>query len=682
MTGFVDLIVQTAADHRIWAYALAYLLAMAEALPIVGTVVPGSIVIVGLGALIPGGTLDPWLLLAWATLGAITGDGASYWLGRRYHEEISRVWPFRRHPDLIAKGITLFRTHGGKAVFASRFIQGPRAFVPLAAGIVGMPAHRFFAMNILSALIWAPSHILAGALIGGSIALAGAVAGRLAVLLVLAIAFALLAVWLVRRGLRLVPQVWSRVEKRATAWARTGDTWAHRWVIALVDPGQPEGRALVLFAALLVGATWVFFGVLEDIVMSDPLVRVDATVYHFFQGLRTPWADQPLIAVTELGDAVVIAAVAGAVALWLALRRAWRAAAYWTGGLLLASASDAILKATLHLPRPAPPYVEGSAFSFPSGHVMMSAVLWGVLSILIAREAKPRWWPWIFGTSVGIVFLIAFSRLYLGAQWLSDVIGGLAFATAWVALLSIAYLRHRPQRVGAKALAAIALGVFVTAGFAHVHGKLPEDAGRYAVRAHAIVVPLEAWRKSRWRGLPALRVDLEGEYEEPLTVQWAGGLDRLKGELSRRGWRVAAPWSVSGVLSWISSRTAPDALPVLSKLHDGRFPALTLIKTSGRLPVGAARLVLRFWNSGLQVTVAGKRRVTVWIGEVVAEKISRPFRLFSITRTLSDFNTPLAALEKSLPSDEFVARKRSPEAGWNGRLLLGGWRQWAQTSHD
>ena len=105
------------------------------------------------------------------------------------------------------------------------------------------------------------------------------------------------------------------------------------------------------------------------------------------------------------------------------------------------------------------------------------------------------------------------------------------------------------------------------------------DAGRYAVRARAIVVPLEAWRKSRWRGLPALRVDLEGEYEEPLTVQWAGGLDRLKGELSRRGWRVAAPWSVSGVLSWISSRTAPDALPVLSKLHDGRFPALTLIKT-------------------------------------------------------------------------------------------------------
>ena len=83
MTEFVDLILQFVGDHRAWAYVLAYLLAMAEALPVVGTVVPGSIIIVGLGALIPSGILNLWYLLIWSTLGAITGDGASYWqIGR------------------------------------------------------------------------------------------------------------------------------------------------------------------------------------------------------------------------------------------------------------------------------------------------------------------------------------------------------------------------------------------------------------------------------------------------------------------------------------------------------------------------------------------------------------------------------------------------------------------------
>jgi undecaprenyl-diphosphatase len=673
MTEFVDFVLRVVGEHRAWAYALAYLLAMAEALPLVGTVVPGSIVVVGLGALVPSGTLDLWYLLVWSTLGAITGDGASYGLGRHFHEEIARVWPFRRYPTLISRGESLFRAHGGKAVFASRFVQGPRAFVPLAAGIVGMPVHRFLFVNILSALIWAPSHILVGALLGGSVVLAGAIAGRLAVLLVIVLVLACLGAWLVRLGLRLVPRVWTSARERASAWAHAGNGWGRRQVAALLDPDRPETTALVIFSFVLVGAMWIFFGVLEDVITGDPLVRVDTAVHNFLQGLRTPWIDRLAIGITELGDKTVVIALAVSVLLWLAVRRAWRTAGYWVSGLVLASGFGTLLKLTLHRPRPTAVYEGWSAYAFPSGHATMSMVLWGFLCVLIAREARPRWWPWIFGAGATIVALIAFSRLYLGVHWFSDVVGGLAFGTAWVALLSVAYLRHTPQRVGAMALATVACGAFLVAGIAHIHAKFPDDLRRYAVKASPDMIPFEAWRDARWRDLPARRADMEGEYEEPLTIQWAGDLPRLKDTLLANGWRTPTPWSVPAALDWLNPASTGESLPVLPKFDDGRLPSLTLVKVGDRLPAGASRLVLRLWDSEVRLTAGSGPPRVLWIGEAVGETVSRPLGLFSIARTMRDVDAPVAVFRRSLEPNSLVIRSRETiTPGWDGRVILGG----------
>ena len=110
--------------------------------------------------------------------------GLSFWLGRRYHREILLRWPLNRYPQFIDRSEAFIKTYGGASVFLARFIAVVRAFVPLVAGILGMPSRQFYAANILSALVWAPAHVFPGVLLGMTLNLAGLSPVRLAILLI------------------------------------------------------------------------------------------------------------------------------------------------------------------------------------------------------------------------------------------------------------------------------------------------------------------------------------------------------------------------------------------------------------------------------------------------------------------------------------------------------------------
>lgn len=178
--GIVDFI----GGHPHYALTAIFLLASSEAIPVIGTVVPGSTLIIGICALATGAHVNPWPLLGAAIVGAIFGDGLSFWLGRRYHREILLRWPLNRYPQFIDRSEAFIRTYGGASVFLARFIAVVRAFVPLVAGILGMSSRQFYAVNILSALAWAPAHVFPGVLLGMALSLAGLSPGRLAILLI------------------------------------------------------------------------------------------------------------------------------------------------------------------------------------------------------------------------------------------------------------------------------------------------------------------------------------------------------------------------------------------------------------------------------------------------------------------------------------------------------------------
>ncbi len=174
MRFYLSEVIDFISTHPHWAYWAVFLLAFSEAIPIIGTVVPGSTLVVGISALATKANMNPWLLLVAATMGAIVGDGLSFWLGQRYHREILQRWPLNQFRQFIARSETFFNRYGGASVFLARFTAIVRAFVPLIAGILRMPARQFYIANILSAVIWAPAHVFPGVVFGILVSLAGA----------------------------------------------------------------------------------------------------------------------------------------------------------------------------------------------------------------------------------------------------------------------------------------------------------------------------------------------------------------------------------------------------------------------------------------------------------------------------------------------------------------------------
>lgn len=496
------------------------------------------------------------------------------------------------------------------------------------------------------------------------------IAARLVVLVLLLAAVAGLLIWLTPRAVRWAIVLVTRLQGPVRQWAEAGDGWARRLVRSLLDQERPEAPGLAVLGLALIGGLWLFLGVLQDVIAGDPLVRADRAVFHLLQSLRVPAVDQVMVAITELGDASVIVPITLAMLGWLLWQRAWRAALYGVTAVAGASIFAWLLKATLHQARPGALYAGWTAYSFPSSHAAASTALFGFLAVLICREVSARARVAVTLAAVSLVSAIAFSRLYLGAHWLSDVMAGLAFGTAWAALLGIVYLQHARSNVRAGGLAGICLAALLAAGSQHIAMAHAADMRRYAVVRPVEHMALTVWQDGGWAALPIWRVDLSGDYEEPFTIQWAGPLAALKAELLTQDWRTPVPWTLRSSLEWLLPNAAPAALPVLPHLDNGRAEELVMIRTGGGVPPNQ-RLILRLWPSGVALTGDAASH-PVWIGTVVTETVEHLKPLATIVDERQNVNAALEVLKAALPAARLEDRAPAMTGqDWNGMVIIG-----------
>jgi undecaprenyl-diphosphatase len=309
---------------------------------------------------------------------------------------------------LAQRSEIFFEKHGGKSVVIGRFTPALRPFIPLFAGVLAMPARRFYPANILSAFLWAPAHVIPGIALGATLGLAAAVAGRLIGLMVIVVLALWLAGWVAQYALRrTLPRLTDLLEVLRN-WARMRDTWFNRQILSVLEPARNEVRGLIVAAFALMGAAWLFLGILEDIVTGDPLVRADRAVYVLLQGIRSTTGDAIMTAITELGDSSVVISVILAAGIWLLFKRAWRSAAYLVIAVAGASLFNSGIKLLLSRERPDHDlYIGLSNFSFPSGHSTVNTVLYGFLCVLAMRDMRPAWRIPVAAVSTSLVALIA-----------------------------------------------------------------------------------------------------------------------------------------------------------------------------------------------------------------------------------------------------------------------------------
>jgi undecaprenyl-diphosphatase len=195
--------------------------------------------------------------------------------------------------------------------------------------------------------------------------------------------------------------------------------------------------------------------VLQDVLAGDEGALLDQPVQRFLVAHREAWLTPLMQAATSLGDvAVLLGLVVLAGLAWWIRTRSWRplgllAAAYLGTWVL----SDTI-KTLTHRARPPAAQAIGhwGGYAFPSGHTTKATATYGMLAALLAATT-PRWGRKVAAWTAAVLLagLVGLSRLYLGASWLTDVLGGLALGAAWLfALLTsvrtIDQLRAQPGR--------------------------------------------------------------------------------------------------------------------------------------------------------------------------------------------------------------------------------------------
>ncbi len=206
-------------------------------------------------------------------------------------------------------------------------------------------------------------------------------------------------------------------------------------------------RALLVSGSLLAGA--VVLGLLVALPVTRPAVQaVDDAVWDVAGDVRNDPTTVVAIALSWLGSGAVNWPLRVAAMALLAWRRHWLRLAAFALAVLSSELLIGPVKAAYGRDRPPGSLIETSAAAFPSGHAIAGAVTAVGLVLVLARPGPSRW-RWEV-RAVAFAGLMALSRVYLRAHWLSDTVAG-ALLGAGLALGWPALLMALRSRIGSPA---------------------------------------------------------------------------------------------------------------------------------------------------------------------------------------------------------------------------------------
>lgn len=222
-----------------------------------------------------------------------------------------------------------------------------------------------------------------------------------------------------------------------------------RHIAARFAPDHVFGLHLTIGVLLILTGTWVFAEIAGDVLARARITEIDQHLADWFhQHARSAWTPA-MIFVTHWHSQIGVLLMAAGLGLHFYRRKAH----YWLASLILAVPGglllNVLLKYLFQRPRPSfeNPVLTLGTFSFPSGHTSGAVLLYGMLAtylVCVTRSWRVR--ALVVLAAILMVALVAFTRVYLGVHFLSDVLAAMAVSSAWLSICITAMSTLRRRR--------------------------------------------------------------------------------------------------------------------------------------------------------------------------------------------------------------------------------------------
>ncbi len=425
-----------------YGYLIVFLLVGIESL---GIPLPGETALITASALAAMGRLEIAGVIGAAAAGAILGDNAGYWIGKK--GGLALIHRYGRYVRLdeakVERMHVFFAKHGSKTVFLGRFITLLRSWAAALAGVALMPYGTFMFWNALGGVTWSVIFGTLGFVFGRNLPLLERYLGQagmaVALLAALIVVLVILGRWFARNEASVSARL-SALWRRAADDPRFADFRSHHqrvWGLVTTRFASGEYLALHLIAGFLVSsfALWLFSEITEDPVHHDPLTRFDVALAAWMRRHDVPIADGVFHYISLAGSPLVMGILALIVAAVLCARRRWLFAAGWLAAFVGGGLLDRVLKIVIRRPlTTGSGPLAGETFNFATGHALGSIIGYGMLAYVLISffvDRRESGIAVLIAATTAVV-LIGVAQLYLGILYFSLLLGGDAGGAVWL----------------------------------------------------------------------------------------------------------------------------------------------------------------------------------------------------------------------------------------------------------
>lgn len=655
--------------HPNWALFIAFFIAFIESLAIIGSIIPGTVVMTAIGILAGSGVMRIDLTFFVAALGAIIGDTVSYALGYTLSTRITQVWPFSRYPRWLEYGQDYFKRHGGKSVLLGRFIGPLRSIIPVIAGTLKMKQVQFLSANVLSGIAWSVVYISPGILVGAASAeLSAEGATRLFILILVLLVLA----WLLSVAIR-----WLISKARHFLRTELHEAWSwlenNRYFSQITHHFTPpnEGHhattaVLILFALLTMIS---IISIVSWFAFIDELgYLVDLPVYFFFQSLRTQLFDACFVFMACFVNLYSLLLLWCMLSINLMHARNWRLLKYWVSLGATTFFFTQALGVWMNQLRLHDAPLFQSTFSFPSTTLAIATALFGFLSFQM-KHASLKHLAHIFRlTFSGLLILDGFALLYLGDHWATSILISYAMGICTCLLHWLFYRRHIPRHPPSIRSLSFSLSAFTAMGllFAGVQFKtILRDHYPYPEQ---YVLTSQAWWHQREPLLPIYTMNRFGQPNGVFNIQYLGSLTVFQKALEAEGWKQRPNSFAARFLSRANNpATSHPISSYKTPLYLNRKPVLVMTYEPKKNQPG---LALSLWRSNYHLR---NHQEPIWLGSLqpYPEPKKKQLRIYRFKQAImqgafSPFHQLLPALEGfefntlPLPAQPFQSLPSAP----------------------